>query len=163
MSWEICQRFQSHRGGVAPPHVAPKTVDSSSVSEKPCPWPVFEGPRCGKAEEASGKKDLATMRRFAEHNQGMPGSSRVLREKISVRKSSRGTGPKMCPVGYTSVNMSQEPEPRLENQEDSQGHPASKKPYQKPAFRYERVFETMALACGKGLATAVCKHNKKTS
>jgi hypothetical protein len=26
---------------------------------------------------------------------------------------------------------------------------AAKLPYQKPAFRYERVFETMALACGK--------------
>ena len=26
---------------------------------------------------------------------------------------------------------------------------ATKLPYQKPAFRYERVFETMALACGK--------------
>jgi hypothetical protein len=26
---------------------------------------------------------------------------------------------------------------------------ANKLPYQKPAFRYERVFETMALACGK--------------
>jgi len=24
-----------------------------------------------------------------------------------------------------------------------------KKPYQDPAFRFERVFETMALACGK--------------
>jgi len=27
--------------------------------------------------------------------------------------------------------------------------PPSKKPYQEPAFRYERVFETMALMCGK--------------
>ena len=26
---------------------------------------------------------------------------------------------------------------------------AGKKPYQKPEFRYERVFETMALSCGK--------------
>lgn len=26
---------------------------------------------------------------------------------------------------------------------------AEKKPYQEPAFRHERVFETMALACGK--------------
>jgi hypothetical protein len=26
---------------------------------------------------------------------------------------------------------------------------AGKKPYQKPEFRYEKVFETMALACGK--------------
>jgi len=25
----------------------------------------------------------------------------------------------------------------------------TKKPYQDPAFRYERVFETMALSCGK--------------
>jgi len=28
-----------------------------------------------------------------------------------------------------------------------------KKAYQKPAFRYERVFETMALACGKVVTT----------
>jgi len=27
--------------------------------------------------------------------------------------------------------------------------PARKKPYFKPAFRFERTFETMALACGK--------------
>lgn len=27
--------------------------------------------------------------------------------------------------------------------------PAGKKSYQKPAFRHERVFETMALVCGK--------------
>jgi hypothetical protein len=26
---------------------------------------------------------------------------------------------------------------------------SSKKTYQRPSFRYERVFETMALACGK--------------
>jgi hypothetical protein len=25
----------------------------------------------------------------------------------------------------------------------------AKKPYRKPEFRYERVFETLALACGK--------------
>jgi hypothetical protein len=25
----------------------------------------------------------------------------------------------------------------------------AKKPYQEPAFRYEKVFETMALSCGK--------------
>jgi hypothetical protein len=45
--------------------------------------------------------------------------------------------------------MGQEREPHLEKQEDSQGHSANKKPYQKPAFRYERVFETSALTCGK--------------
>jgi hypothetical protein len=30
-----------------------------------------------------------------------------------------------------------------------ESRPAAKKPYSKPAFRFERVFETTALACGK--------------
>ena len=39
-----------------------------------------------------------------------------------------------------------------------------KKPYLKPAFRHEQVFETMALACGKLSPTqAQCKQNKKNS
>jgi hypothetical protein len=39
-----------------------------------------------------------------------------------------------------------------------------KKVYQKPAFRYERVFETLALACGKiGASTPQCQASKKTS
>jgi hypothetical protein len=42
--------------------------------------------------------------------------------------------------------------------------PNVKKPYQKPAFRSERVFETMALACGKMNGTqAQCKSNRKNS
>jgi hypothetical protein len=39
-----------------------------------------------------------------------------------------------------------------------------KKPYQKPAFRCERVFETSALACGKIAGTsAICNSARKTS
>jgi hypothetical protein len=40
-----------------------------------------------------------------------------------------------------------------------------KKPYHKPSFRYEHVFETMALACGKVSAhQGGCKHvNRKNS
>ena len=41
---------------------------------------------------------------------------------------------------------------------------AGKKPYQKPEFRYERVFETMALSCGKVSPTEFqCRFNRKTS
>jgi len=41
---------------------------------------------------------------------------------------------------------------------------AAKKPYVKPVVRSERVFETMALACGKVQATqASCAHNRKNS
>ena len=41
---------------------------------------------------------------------------------------------------------------------------AAKKPYVKPAFRQERVFETMALACGKISGTqASCRTNRRTS
>jgi len=39
-----------------------------------------------------------------------------------------------------------------------------RKPYHKPAFRYERVFETMALSCGKVVTTQFqCHFSKKTS
>jgi hypothetical protein len=39
-----------------------------------------------------------------------------------------------------------------------------KKLYQKPAFRYERVFETLALSCGKiGSSTVQCQLSRKTS
>jgi hypothetical protein len=42
--------------------------------------------------------------------------------------------------------------------------PVIKKPYQKPAFRYERVFETLALACGKiGPTEFQCRFNRKAS
>jgi hypothetical protein len=40
----------------------------------------------------------------------------------------------------------------------------AKKPYRKPAFQFERVFETMALACGKIRQTeAQCRFNRKSS
>ena len=42
--------------------------------------------------------------------------------------------------------------------------PDGKKTYLKPSFRHERVFETMALACGKVFATqGACIVNRKNS
>jgi len=42
--------------------------------------------------------------------------------------------------------------------------PPEKKAYQKPAFRFERVFETRALACGKvNVTNQQCANNRKTS
>jgi hypothetical protein len=39
-----------------------------------------------------------------------------------------------------------------------------KKPYEKPTFRFERVFETMALSCGKMQSTqGSCHSNRKNS
>jgi len=39
-----------------------------------------------------------------------------------------------------------------------------RKAYQKPAFQHERVFETMALACGKLSPTQfTCRFNRKSS
>ena len=40
---------------------------------------------------------------------------------------------------------------------------SAKRPYVKPAFRHEPVFETTALACGKVNTGSSCKSNKKTS
>ena len=39
-----------------------------------------------------------------------------------------------------------------------------RKPYTKPAFRFERVFETQALSCGKvNPLQATCHASRKTS
>ena len=44
------------------------------------------------------------------------------------------------------------------------GKSAVKKPYQKPEVRNERVFETMALQCGKVNSTqGSCRFNRKAS
>jgi hypothetical protein len=49
--------------------------------------------------------------------------------------------------------------------EDAPGPSSNaKKPYQKPEHRCERIFETMALACGKLSPTqSNCHHNQKSS
>jgi hypothetical protein len=47
--------------------------------------------------------------------------------------------------------------PRLEMQT------AVKKPYHKPAFHFERVFETRALQCGKVATQGQCQLSVKTS
>ena len=40
----------------------------------------------------------------------------------------------------------------------------AKKPYQKPEVRHERVFETMALSCGKVQTTShACRVSRKNS
>lgn len=41
---------------------------------------------------------------------------------------------------------------------------AAKRPYQKPSFRHEKIFETMALQCGKMQSTeGTCHYNRKNS
>ncbi len=45
----------------------------------------------------------------------------------------------------------------------SEARQAARKPYQKPAVRFERVFETSALVCGKVGATQRNCGTKKTS
>jgi hypothetical protein len=61
--------------------------------------------------------------------------------------------------------MSAENKPPDSTDEDANATSSiSKKPYEKPAFVREQVFETMALACGKISATSgPCKAVKKNS
>jgi hypothetical protein len=59
--------------------------------------------------------------------------------------------------------MSESEEKRL-NRTGAEETYAARKPYQKPEFRFEQVFETRALACGKISSTqAQCASNTKTS
>jgi hypothetical protein len=51
-----------------------------------------------------------------------------------------------------------------EQNKPSQKAEGGRKPYEKPAFRYERVFETRALSCGKVQTTqGSCHSNRKNS
>jgi len=61
--------------------------------------------------------------------------------------------------------MSASEEIRWEPSADRSEEPRlQKKPYQKPSFRFERVFETSALSCGKIHATqSGCMRNRKVS
>jgi hypothetical protein len=44
------------------------------------------------------------------------------------------------------------------------GSRPSKRPYLKPEFRHEKVFETMALSCGKVVSSqGGCHSNRKSS
>jgi hypothetical protein len=59
--------------------------------------------------------------------------------------------------------MSQ-PEQTDRNAARPEAQGTKKKPYQKPEFRFEPIFETRALACGKISSTqSQCAHNTKTS
>jgi hypothetical protein len=52
----------------------------------------------------------------------------------------------------------------MEKAKQDQEKSSTKKRYVKPSFAYEKVFETMALACGKLSGTqAQCKSSKKNS
>jgi len=52
----------------------------------------------------------------------------------------------------------------MEKSQKPEKKTSSKKTYTKPAFEREKVFETMALACGKITGTGgSCSHNKKNS
>jgi hypothetical protein len=47
---------------------------------------------------------------------------------------------------------------------DNPRNPASKKPYEKPSFRFEQVFVTTALSCGKiSVTQSSCSLNTKAS
>ena len=55
------------------------------------------------------------------------------------------------------MNKPQSPEPQ-------EKAATTKKPYKRPTYRAERVFETSALSCGKVSATeSSCHHNRKAS
>ncbi len=54
--------------------------------------------------------------------------------------------------------------PDNQHQTDADKKKTAKRPYVKPEFRYEVVFETLALSCGKISPTqAQCRFNSKNS
>jgi hypothetical protein len=108
-----------------------------------------------KTEEGSGKKGSG-FRRFTS-------KKALIRQVLSAEKFAIK---KLSPTERSiySDPMRQEQELRLKELKDLQPLSGKKKPYQKPAFRYERVFETLALQCGKtNNGVPHCMQMKKTS
>jgi hypothetical protein len=46
---------------------------------------------------------------------------------------------------------------------DKPSIPVTRKPYEKPSFRYERVFVTSALSCGKTISEGQCSGRTSAS
>lgn len=66
------------------------------------------------------------------------------------------------PGGGVWTDMREKNQKASENIADQKGTP--KRPYKKPEFKHEKVFETMALACGKIHPTVQgCRFNRKFS
>jgi hypothetical protein len=60
--------------------------------------------------------------------------------------------------------MSEKIQGRVEVKKEPGKAVKHRKAYEKPAFEHERIFETMALACGKLSSTqATCRFNRKSS
>jgi hypothetical protein len=59
--------------------------------------------------------------------------------------------------------MSDEDRPAEKQQPSVEARATTKKPYHKPSFRREKVFETQALSCGKVQMGSTCAMNKKIS
>jgi hypothetical protein len=60
--------------------------------------------------------------------------------------------------------MSEQDKSEEQKEAGAAGKPKQKRPYKKPTFRYERVFETNALSCGKvGTTQESCRNNSKLS
>lgn len=70
-----------------------------------------------------------------------------------------------CKKHWSAATMSEQKssdQPKLPQTPGLQD--SAKKPYLKPAFRHEQVFETMALACGKiNPSQGQCRVNRKKS
>jgi hypothetical protein len=56
-----------------------------------------------------------------------------------------------------------DPKTLVEETQPTNGFAKRKKPYSKPQFRYERVFEMQALACTKTPTQGFCGFSKKNS
>jgi hypothetical protein len=55
-------------------------------------------------------------------------------------------------------------DPLAKKQDPAGSTSKTKRPYSKPKFQHEKVFETMALACGKLSPTqAQCRFNRRNS
>jgi hypothetical protein len=66
--------------------------------------------------------------------------------------------------GLWNLYMTQKNRPTADEEKSAlDSRQSAKKPYSKPAFRFEKLFETMALACGKVSNSLRCHQRRHSS
>jgi hypothetical protein len=84
-----------------------------------------------------------------------------IREYRRLRDSGIATKPKLGAGGADYLNIDNS---KRDKEREAAASSPKKKQYKAPSFRFERVFEVSALACGKVFSTqGSCHHSRKAS
>jgi len=132
--------------------IKPKSVWGASVSATP--------PKAGRLRRLFSNCDNALTLVFVYTCEPLA----VITKTVPMPERAIALSQEFCGNRIALSLMPMAQENRNLQGKDVNDPPPGRKPYQEPAFRHERVFETMALSCGKVEPTSfMCAHKRNSS